>query len=65
MGREVRVGADGWRGGAQATYIIVYGQMQAFTPQLVLQPLKQSPPNKFVEIIWGFANMIPVRPPPS
>ena len=40
-------------------YIIVYGQMQAFTPQLVLNPLKQSPPNKYVEILWGYFNCVP------
>ena len=34
----------------QAIYIILYGQMQAYTPQLVLNPLKQSPPNKWVEV---------------
>lgn len=42
----------------------MYGQMQAFTPQVVLIPLKQSPPNKFAEILWGFLNMVPVRPSP-
>ena len=33
--------------------------MQAFTPQLVLNPLKQSPPNKYVEILWGYFNCVP------
>ena len=42
-----------------ALYIIVYGQMQAFTPQLVLQPLKQSPPNKWTEVLWGYLNCLP------
>ena len=42
-----------------ALYIIVYGQMQAFTPDLVLSPLRQSPPNKYVEIVWGFLNCLP------
>jgi hypothetical protein len=42
-----------------ALYIIVYGQMQAFTPQLVLQPLKQSPPNKWTEVLWGYINCLP------
>jgi hypothetical protein len=27
-------------------FIILYGQVQSWTPQLVLQPLKQSPANK-------------------
>jgi len=42
-----------------ALYIIAYGQMQAFTPQLVLGPLKQSPPNKWTEVLWGYLNCIP------
>ena len=40
-------------------YIIVYGQMQAFTPQLILNPLKQSPPNKWTEVLWGYVNCLP------
>ena len=31
-------------GAMLAGYIIVYGQLQSWTPQLVLKPLKQSPP---------------------
>jgi len=42
-----------------ALYIIVYGQMQAAVPWLVLQPLKQAPPNKYAEILWGFVNLVP------
>ncbi|EKX49171.1 hypothetical protein GUITHDRAFT_44341, partial [Guillardia theta CCMP2712] len=42
-----------------AIYIILYGQMQAYTPQLVLNPLKQSPPNKWVEVLWGYLNCVP------
>jgi hypothetical protein len=30
----------------QQGFIILYGQVQSWTPQLVLQPLKQSPANK-------------------
>ena len=35
-------------GAMLAGYIILYGQCQSFSPQLVLAPLKQSPPNKWV-----------------
>jgi len=42
-----------------ALYIIVYGQMQAFTPQLALKPLRQAPPNKYSEILWGYINCAP------
>ena len=40
-------------------YIILYGQIQSYTPQLVTGPLKQSPPNKLVEVLWGFINCFP------
>jgi hypothetical protein len=40
-------------------YIILYGQVQSWTPQLVTGPLKQTPPNKLTEILWGFINCIP------
>ncbi len=33
-------------------FIILYGQVQSWTPQLVLQPLRQSPANKYVELLW-------------
>jgi hypothetical protein len=39
--------------------IIMYGQVQSWTPQLVTGPLKQSPPNKYTEIFWGLINCIP------
>jgi len=42
-----------------ALYIIVYGQMQAAVPWMVLTPLRQSPPNKWVEILWGLVNSLP------
>lgn len=42
-----------------ALYIVVYGQMQAAVPWLVLQPLRQAPPNKYAEIVWGFINLVP------
>ena len=42
-----------------SVYIIVYGQMQAFTPQLVLAPLAQTPPNKYVECLWCIIMIIP------
>lgn len=34
-------------------FIIVYGQMQSWTPQLVLQPLGQSPPTRMVALGWA------------
>ena len=40
-------------------YIILYGQVQSWTPQLVTGPLKQTPPNKLTEVLWGTINCIP------
>jgi len=40
-------------------YIILYGQVQSWTPQLVTGPLSQTPPNKFTEILWGLINCLP------
>jgi len=40
-------------------YIILYGQVQSWTPQLVTGPLKQTPPNKLTEILWGIVNCLP------
>ena len=40
-------------------YIILYGQVQSWTPQLVTGPLKQTPPNKLTELLWGTINCIP------
>jgi len=40
-------------------YIILYGQVQSWTPQLVTGPLKQTPPNKLTEILWGLVNCLP------
>jgi MFS family permease len=42
-------------GALLAGYIIVYGQLQAWTPKLFLGPLKQDPPNKYVAVLWNFA----------
>ena len=42
-----------------ACYIIGYGQIQSYTPQLVTGPLRQSPPNKLVEVMWGLLNCLP------
>ena len=36
-----------------AIWIIVYGQVQSWTPQLVLGPLKQAPPGKRVAALWA------------
>jgi hypothetical protein len=40
-------------------YIILYGQVQSWTPQLVTGPLNQTPPNKYTEILWGLVNCLP------
>ena len=36
-----------------------YGQVQSWTPQLVSGPLRQDPPNKYVEVLWGLLNCLP------
>jgi hypothetical protein len=41
------------------SYIILYGQVQSWTPQLVTGPLNQTPPNKITEVFWGMINCIP------
>jgi len=40
-------------GAALAAFIIVYGQVQSYTPQLVLSPLRQEPANKLVQVLWN------------
>jgi hypothetical protein len=40
-------------------YIILYGQVQSWTPQFVTGPLNQTPPNKLTEILWGVINCFP------
>ena len=50
------VGLDWPRAGVGALlagYIILYGQVQSFSPQLVLIPLGQSPPNKLTCMLWN------------
>ena len=42
-------------GALLAGYIIVYGQLQTWTPKLFLTPLRQNPPNKHVAVVWNFA----------
>eukprot|EP00798_Chlamydomonas_sp_ICE-L_P027496 gene27496-4805_t len=36
-----------------ALFIIIYGQIQSWTPWAVLSPLKQSPANKYVALLWN------------
>lgn len=36
-----------------AVWLIVYGQVQSWSPKFVLSPLKQSPPNKWVATLWS------------
>lgn len=44
-----------------AIWIIVYGQMQSWTPQLVLSPLRQAPPTKWVAALWsGVLTVVPL-----
>ena len=56
-------GGIGWdrisTGAFLGLYIIIYGQVQSWTPQLVTTPLKQTPPNKLTEMLWGTINCIP------
>jgi len=40
-------------------YIILYGQVQSWTPQLVTGPLRQSPPNKLTLVLWNGLNCLP------
>jgi hypothetical protein len=40
-------------GGFLAGWIIVYGQVQSWSPSLVLKPLRQSPPNKNAAALWA------------
>eukprot|EP00755_Sulcionema_specki_P008163 Sspe_Gene.40185::Locus_19387_Transcript_1_1_Confidence_1.000_Length_1634::g.40185::m.40185 len=46
-----------------ACYIIFYGQIQSWTPQLVTTPInkhtKENPPNKNTEVLWCILNAIP------
>ncbi|XP_070572795.1 uncharacterized protein [Ptychodera flava] len=41
-------------GGFLAGWIILYGQVQSWSPQLILKPLRQSPANKWACALWGF-----------
>ena len=50
-----RVAVGAFLGG----YIILYGQVQSWTPQLVTGPLRQTPPNKLTEVFWGAWNCVP------
>ncbi len=56
-------GGLGWDrifvGAVLGGYIIVYGQCQSYTPQLVTGPLKQTPPNKLTEVLWNSVNCLP------
>ena len=56
-------GGLGWSralvGGILGAYIIIYGQCQSWTPQLVLGPLRQKATNKQTEVLWGVLNCIP------
>ena len=55
-------GGLGWEkvlvGSILGLYIIVYGQCQSYTPQLVTGPLRQTPPNKLTEVLWGSINTV-------
>ena len=42
-----------------AIFIIVYGQVQSWTPQLVLRPLRQSPPDKYAAFWWCGSLSVP------
>lgn len=40
-------------GAVLAGFIIAYGQVQSWTPQVVLAPLRQEPANKLVQVLWN------------
>ena len=42
-----------------AGYIILYGQLQSWSPQAVLSPLGQDPPNKYSAALWAWL-LLPV-----
>ena len=42
-----------------ALYIILYGQVQSWTPQLAIGPLRQQPPNALVGALWAAVNVLP------
>jgi hypothetical protein len=42
-----------------AIFIIVYGQVQSWTPQLVLRPLRQTPPDKYAAFWWCGSLSVP------
>jgi len=42
-----------------AGYIILYGQLQSWSPQTVLSPLGQAPPNKLSAALWAWL-LLPV-----
>jgi MFS family permease len=56
--RDVAQGI-GWprpaTGAVLAGFIIAYGQVQSWTPQVVLRPLRQTPANKAVLVLWNAA----------
>lgn len=39
-------------------FIIVYGQVQSWCPQLLLEPLGQAPANKYVALLWAAILML-------
>lgn len=44
-----------------AVFIILYGQIQSWCPQIVLEPLGQAPANKFVAMLWaGILLLVPL-----
>jgi len=43
-----------------AIFIIVYGQVQSWSPQLVLHPLRQSPPDKYAAFWWCSSLAVPL-----
>jgi hypothetical protein len=42
-----------------AVFIIVYGQVQSWAPQLLLGPLRQAPANKHVAVLWALLATLP------
>jgi hypothetical protein len=46
-------------GAVLAAFIIGYGQVQSWTPQAVLGPLRQTPANKAVQVLWNALLVVP------
>eukprot|EP00180_Rhodochaete_pulchella_P001634 Plantae.Rhodophyta-Rhodochaete_pulchella.ctg247.p1 GENE.Plantae.Rhodophyta-Rhodochaete_pulchella.ctg247~~Plantae.Rhodophyta-Rhodochaete_pulchella.ctg247.p1 ORF type:complete len:533 (+),score=86.92 Plantae.Rhodophyta-Rhodochaete_pulchella.ctg247:1179-2777(+) len=55
-------GGLGWEAPAASAFlggwIILYGQVQSYTPQLVSRPLRQYPANKYSSLLWVSVSVV-------